>query len=269
MLFDPTQSNAIKVQTLAQAISAGPWKMELPHDRPDHLLIWVTRGQGRALLNGDPCGFGSHNALFIPAHHLVSLSFGRQTIGQVLHIPGASSLTVPQYPQRIQVLDSRDQAELTALFEALNREQSLAAPLWQSAMEAQAELVGIWLRRHMKGENLAHERPTAAQKIVRAYFQRLVHSFASGMSMADHARELGVTPTHLTRVCKAQTGQTAAALLTGRLVHASRTLLEETKFPARDIARHLGFNSAAYFSRFVAQHCGCSPSALRNPNERR
>jgi AraC family transcriptional activator of pobA len=89
------------------------------------------------------------------------------------------------------------------------------------------------------------------------------------MSMADHARELGVTPTHLTRVCKAQTGQTAAALLTGRLVHASRTLLEETKFPARDIARHLGFNSAAYFSRFVAQHCGCSPSALRNPNERR
>ena len=33
--------------------------------------------------------------------------------------------------------------------------------------------------------------------------------------------------------------------------------------PARNIAQHLGFGSAAYFTRFMQQHSGRSPSQLR------
>ena len=87
--------------------------------------------------------------------------------------------------------------------------------------------------------------------------------FASGASMAEHAAALGVTPTHLTRVCRTETGRTAAALLTERLVHAAHSLLAGTDAPAQDIARHLGFGSAAYFTRFMQQHTGAAPTALR------
>lgn len=56
---------------------------------------------------------------------------------------------------------------------------------------------------------------------------------------------------------------TAADLLTGRLLHEARRLLSDTNVPAQDIARHLGFGSAAYFSRFIQKHTGKPPSAHR------
>ena len=86
--------------------------------------------------------------------------------------------------------------------------------------------------------------------------------------MAAHAQALDVTPTHLTRVCRAETGKTAATLLTERQLHASRNLLAATDVAVQDIARHLGFGSAAYFTRFIQQHFGQTPSALRRSARR-
>ncbi|NIZ14546.1 helix-turn-helix domain-containing protein, partial [Phaeobacter sp. HF9A] len=46
-------------------------------------------------------------------------------------------------------------------------------------------------------------------------------------------------------------------------LHAARSLLIRTSLPMRDIADALGFGSAAYFTRFITQHTGETPSALR------
>ena len=81
--------------------------------------------------------------------------------------------------------------------------------------------------------------------------------------MAEYAKALGVTPTHLTRACRTSSGMTASDLLTRRTVYAMRDLIETTDHPANRIAAMLGFKSAAYFSRFVLQHTGQTPTALR------
>ena len=81
--------------------------------------------------------------------------------------------------------------------------------------------------------------------------------------MAQYAESLEVTPTHLSRAVKSATGKTAADILTERVVHEARHLLGTTEHSAQDIARHLGFGSAAYFTRFMQQHTGLTPSRLR------
>ena len=81
--------------------------------------------------------------------------------------------------------------------------------------------------------------------------------------MSDHAADLGVTPTHLTRVVKAKTGTTAAGLLTERQLYAARRMLIESDMPIQEIASQLNFSSAAYFTRFITQHSGQTPRALR------
>jgi AraC family transcriptional activator of pobA len=48
------------------------------------------------------------------------------------------------------------------------------------------------------------------------------------------------------------------------VLHAARSLLLETDVTAQSIARFLGFGSAAYFTRFMQQHTGRSPSRLRS-----
>lgn len=263
MPYDPSETVDIRLVTLAQLTQAGAWQLELAHDRAETLLIWITRGQGVALLDGARRGIGTHNALFIPSRQLMATEMMRNSFGQALVLPAVSGLTLPETVQHLRVRDVTAQNELTVLFEALGREQNGGRPLHQSAMLAYSELTAIWLRRHIAAFVQPPARPTAAQRLVRTYCARLVREYASGASMADHAAALGVTPTHLTRVCRSETGKTAAALLTERLLHAARQLLISTQVPVQDIARHLGFGSAAYFTRFIQQHTGRTPTALR------
>jgi AraC-like DNA-binding protein len=109
----------------------------------------------------------------------------------------------------------------------------------------------------------AEAKPSAAVRLARAYAAKLEAGFRSGKSVADYAAELGVTATHLTRVCRATCGRTASALLHDRQIFEARRLLAETRLPVQDIAEALGFGSAAYFSRSFHARTGKSPTAFR------
>ncbi|MFV0514999.1 MAG: helix-turn-helix transcriptional regulator [Jhaorihella sp.] len=268
MTFDPSASDEIRLMTLAQLMTRGAWQLELAHDRGENLLIWFTRGQGVALLDGARRGVGVHNALFVPARSLMALAPGRQGFGQALVIPCGTRIVLPERAQHLRIREVGAQTELTALLEALGREQNTARPLRAEAMLAYGELAAIWLRRQMAAADVP-PRPGAARRLSRAYCERLVGHFASGASMAEHAGALGVTPTHMTRVCRAETGRTAAELLTERSLHAARSLLGATDVPVQDIASHLGFGSAAYFTRFIQHHTGQTPTALRRASAAR
>lgn len=259
---DDPPANQIEVLSLGQLVRDGTWRIELAHDRPDHLFVWITRGQGIGLIDGARRGLGLHNAVFIPARHLFALDLGRQVFGQAVIIPPGAVPTLPDTVQHLRLRDTAAQAELTGLFDAIGREQSAARPHHDQAIGALVHLIAIWLRRQMDNTPPAPRTPKA-QALTRAYGARLVTHFASGASLAEHASFLNVTPTHLTRVCKSEIGKTAGALLTERQLHAARRMLADTNRSAKDIAQHLGFGSAAYFSRFIQYHTGSTPTGLR------
>lgn len=237
--------------------------MYLAHDRPDSLLIWTTRGQGRLLLEGRRRGVGTHNAILVPAGHLFSLDLGRQGVAQVVRVSQSMDLPFPKTPAHLRIREVGAMSELTVLIEAATREQQAARPLVRQALSAHGTLIAVWLQRQMAMEEHVPARANAAARLAAAYCRRVSANFQEPMTMADHAEALQVTPTHLTRACKASTGKTAAELLTERVLYEARTLLTETNVPAQDIARHLGFGSAAYFTRFILHHTQATPTALR------
>lgn len=260
-----TQHDDIQILTLAQLTGGQDWKLQLAHDRSHHLLIWITRGQGRVLLDGQRRGLGTHNALLIPAGALFALDLGRQGMGQVVVIPQGTPLRLPEIPRHLRIRDVRVQSELSGLIEAAAREQSPPRPLRQDALEAHAALMSVWVRRQIMQDEHVPDRRNAAARLSARYCAMVSARFTSGAPMADYAADLGVTPTHLTRAVKAATGKTAADILTERVVYAARVLLHDTTQPAQDIARYLGIGSAAYFTRFMQQHTGHAPSKLRAP----
>lgn len=254
----------IRVQTLAQLARGAAWRLELAHARDDHLLIWITRGQGRLLLDGSRRGIGTHNAIFVPAGHLFALDLGWQGAGQALVIPAGSDIRLPETPQHLRLREAAPIAELNALFDACGRESAGTRALKHEAIAAQATLMSVWLRRQMAEPGHFDPPPTPAQRLVQRYCARLAQRSAPGTeTMADHAAALAVSPTHLARVCKAATGRTAADLATECLLYAARDALEATAAPAQDIARHLGFGSAAYFTRFMRARTGQTPTQIR------
>lgn len=256
-------ANQPQIMTIAQWTGAGGWRAELPHSCPDHAMVWITRGQGRALIEGVLRGLSVHTALCLPAGTLFALDMGKQSFGAVCTIPAGGPLLMPDQPTLLRVRDVLAQAELTGLLEAMQREQTGVRPFTDEAMMAHAALLTVWLRRAMIDRQDDDPELTAAQRLTMAFAALVERDFTTGKPMADYARALGVTPTHLTRACRASAGMTASELLTRRTVHAVRDLLETTDHPANRVAAMLGFKSAAYFSRFVLQHTGQTPTALR------
>lgn len=261
-------SSAPHLYSLAQWQGPAGWRVQLPHSSPDHILLWLTRGQGICMLQGIRRGMGAHNALCIPARTLFSINPGPQGFGLVCRIPGEIQIDMPQMPLHLRVRDVRDQSEITSILETMQREQNAERPYKAEALTAQAHLLTVWVRRWIS-EHPAETGPSASERLVQRYAKLIEEDYASGKPMADYAETLGVTPTHLTRVCRSSSGQTAASLLTHRILHDARNRIETTAQPAKDIAASLGFRSATYFSRFIVKHTDHTPSELRKTARQR
>jgi len=263
MPYDPTPLEEIQVVPLSGLYPDGQWQIELAHDRKMHVLVWITRGQGRVLLDGTRRGFGAHNALFAPAGSLMSLELGRGCLGQALLVPASNAIALPYRPQHLRIKNLNEQTSLTGLLDVMHHEQIARETMWHRAMQANGELIGILLRRQTHSDEATEPKHSAARRLTQAYCARISLYFRDNISMSDHATALGVTATHLTRVVKSETGATAAGLLTERQLYAARSLLIESDFPIQEIATRLNFSSSAYFTRFITQHTNKTPRALR------
>ncbi|SNR39855.1 helix-turn-helix domain-containing protein [Puniceibacterium sediminis] len=256
-------SRNIRCQSLAQYAQGAPWRLTHLHDLQRNLLVWITRGQGRVIVNGVRRGVGTHNALFLPAGTLFAIDLGAQGFAQVVESPAGLTGRLPQTSVHLRVRDSLAQAELTAEMEAMQRELSRERPLMQDALEAHVGLIAVWIARQQATGSSDIPRDTAAQRLVRQFSRLVVRDFRTDRPMADYATALDVTPTHLSRVCRECCGKTAADMLTERRLNEARVLLATPDPTIQDVARNLGFNSPAYFTRFIQTHTGKTPSALR------
>ena len=253
---------SLQISTLANLFGGTAWRMELLHDLPFDLLIWVTRGQGRALLQGHRRGISTHTLLWIPAGTMFSLDLGKQSNVLALSLPAGNGLGFPPEHCLLRIRDVQAQNEVTGRLENMARELQLGRPFADEAARSHAALLSVWLRRHLL-DSPPEPRASAALRLVRAFCAQVSRDHTSGKPMAAYAQDLGVTPTHLSRVCKQVTDLTAADILTQRTLHAARNKVEYSSLPFQVIAAELGFGSAAYFTRFVQNHTGHSPTALR------
>ena len=164
----------------------------------------------------------------------------------------------------LRIRDGQAQAELTAEIDGIAREAQANRPRQTEALKARMSLLSVWLHRHIAAGHVDDMADTASTRLVRRFAQAVVRGHRRPRVMADYAEALDVTPTHLSRVCRAACGRTAADILTERKLYAARDALSRPTPPIKEIAETLGFGSAAYFSRFVVAHTGQTPRALRS-----
>lgn len=253
----------IEVTSLSRLIRASSWRLSVLHGAPNPRLIWITHGQGRVLHGPRLRGTGVHNFIYIPARVPFSLDPGPGLNGHLVTLPEDPAGMWPHTPLLLRVREASVQSEISGLFEALLREQTNKRALYEDAMEAHMRLISIWLSRQLDLPEAVPERTTSADRLTEAFLMDVELNYSGGETMATYARRLGVTPTHLTRVCKAQLGLSASDLIAQRTLYAARDLLETSNHPAKAIAAALGFGAAATFTRFVQAQTGQNPMALR------
>lgn len=264
----PEDAGRIRIGSIAQLARGTPWRLEQLHSHKQNILLWITRGQGKMILQGLRSGIGTHNAVYVPAGTLLSLDLGKQGFGLAAHLPDDPAFVLPDEAYHLRIRDVQAQAEISTILDVMQRENSAQRPFLDDAMRAHAMLMAVWLRRQIIVHENDHPRIPAAHRLVQAYCAMVARDYASPKLMGDYATELGVTPTHLTRSCREASGLTAADILTQRSLYAAREMIETTDKPLQDIGQALNFSSPAYFSRFVQHHTGQSPSMLRRSAQR-
>lgn len=252
----------LRIMPLSRLAAGGRWRIEAMRSISEPLLLWFTRGQGRITVGGVTRGYGVHNAVFIPAGTMYGYEAGPQTYGSAVFFGRGCTLDLPAAPLHLRVRDVGPQAELSGLIDNIQRELESGRPGADRAARHHLGLLGVWLERN--GETAPDGRkPDAARRLAARYTELLEDEFRSGKGVSDYARALGVTPTHLTRVCNQTCGRSASDLLHDRVIFEARMMLSETRLPIAHIAEALGFTSAAYFTRAFQHRTGKTPSAFR------
>lgn len=252
-----------RIMPIPRLAAGGRWRVEAMRSLGEPLLLWFTRGQGRITVGGLTRGYGAHNAIFIPAGVMHGFEVGAQSFGTAIFFGQASTTALPAEPQHLRIRDAAQQAELSGLIDNIQREMISTRPGHDRAVGLHLGLLCVWLERQATLAEAEAGRPDSARRLARAYADLLERDFRSGKGVADFARALGVTPTHLTRVCNRTCGRPASDLLHDRVIFEARRMLSETRLPVARISANLGFTSAAYFTRAFQHRTGRTPSDFR------
>lgn len=96
-------------------------------------------------------------------------------------------------------------------------------------------------------------------------FEALVEDhFLEHWGVADYARVLSISPTHLGRIVRAATGEAPSQRINARVLREARRKLAYTNLRVSSIAYELGFADPAHFSRVFTRAAGVSPRTFRN-----
>lgn len=261
-----TSNIAPKVETLATYLREEVWRSDAARSLDHPILFWVTRGQGRFMVDCRMRGIGPSTAIYIPANTLFSYDMFSQPQGMVVSLPNDDLAGFPQEAALLKTLSVQSQGELNGLIDALARELSDTAPSLSDncksrALQANVMLLSVWLDR-LLAQQPAQE-PGKSQRVLSKFSRVVSIGHCDGKNLAQYAADLKITPTHLTRLTQNALGKPASALVQERVINAACDRLVHSDQPVKNIAQRLGFTSPAYFTRAFQQHTGKSPSEFR------
>ncbi|MHA6732146.1 helix-turn-helix domain-containing protein [Devosia sp. A369] len=168
--------------------------------------------------------------------------------------------------------DMREAGELAAgviagdgaVGEALARliaEADRPLPGHASAMRALIALLVVAIQRASD----TVEQQTSSRSLQHAQaFRRMVDQrFRETRRIADYAAALGLSQTHLNRICREALGCSALAVVERRVALEARRQLLFSTLSVKQIGAELGYTDPAYFSRVLTRVLGLAPSQYR------
>jgi AraC family transcriptional regulator len=88
-------------------------------------------------------------------------------------------------------------------------------------------------------------------------------NLAADLSLAEIAREVGMSPYHFSRMFKVSVGVSPHQYVMRQRIERAKALLKHTDLPVGVVAREVGFASSSHFAQQFRRPVGSAPSDLR------
>ena len=101
-----------------------------------------------------------------------------------------------------------------------------------------------------------------SRNIVDAVKKYVSSHISEDISLTQLSEVTGYNTCYLSRIFKAQTGETLTEYVGRKKMEQIRKLLQDVDLSIGEVAEKSGFVSRTYFNRFVRKHTGMSPKEL-------
>ncbi|MEO8683882.1 MAG: helix-turn-helix domain-containing protein [Devosia sp.] len=133
------------------------------------------------------------------------------------------------------------------------------------AMRALIALLLVAIGRARQASVALETKPSSRSVLhAQAYRWMVDQRFRETRRITDYAKALGISPTHLNRVCREVLGASALEVIERRVALEARRQLLFSGLPIKQIGAELGYEDPAYFSRVLARVLGMAPGAYRD-----
>ena len=258
-----------------------PHNYEIALHRHDTLfqIFLLTSGSGE--ISGDdtirhieaPC------ALLVPPDTVHGFSFARDVDGLVitaladrLKAVAAGDRRIAEFVERMHAVSLVSEAGAAAIQALKSIDAELAHPAAGrlAMLEAlMAQAIVCLTRAHVEQNPKSAEGTGDRMRRIDDLMALVGAHYRQHRPVAFYAERLGITPTHLNRVARAETGLSVQGLLVQRLIEAAHRDLVFSSSPVNKIAYSLGFADPAYFNRFFRRAVGTTPGTYRETERER
>ena len=260
--------DVVHCETIAARSVLHEWEFAPHRHARLHQILLIERGGGQATLEGRIHTLRPMRVVNVPIGHVHGFIFKPGTQGWVVTIAAEmldEVLTPSEGLRRVLAHSTvvRGTPPMRLAMEQIFAE--FAGRHFARAHILRAlsgALIGLVARELVQDAKL----PSGTTKS--SLFQRfevlLEQHFLQHWTVSDYAAALSVTPTHLSRLTRSATGQSASHVILDRILREARRNLVYTNLPISTIAYALGFNDPAYFSRLFSGATGLSPRGFRD-----
>lgn len=257
------------------------WEIS-PHTHKGlYQLLWVQSGALKVQLDDSVQQLQGPLAIVVPPGVVHGFKFARNTDGLVLTL-GARFMVEGEFQpvgeafcaayDTAAVLpmaeDKAMVARLGALLHNLLAEFQVPQATQSPTVRWLARAV-VWLitNQHAARTDTQAHRALRSQRLFTRFLQLVEQHVQEQWTLSQYADRLGLSTQRLNRLAREVNNQSALEVVHARLTREACRRLVYTAAPVGTIAEELGFEDAAYFSRFFRRRIGKTPLAFRQERD--
>ena len=242
-----------------------------PHRKTVNDFVFVQNGEMERTINLETFHLKAGDFLLVPKNSITTTTLVSQDLqGYFCHfsnefLAGKTSLKMWNTHANSENLLSfqKEQIEILEplltriLFLYKNRRENPSnyslIPFYLAAFIAE---ISVLLQNQTRNPSFHHP-------VLTEFKEKLQQNFKQIRSVQDYAALLYISPNHLNKIIKKETGKSASVIINETCILEAKVLLTQTTLDIGEIATELGFEDRSYFSRFFKKHAQISPVNYR------